>query len=134
MNQFRMRQIMAYKLPLKGVRYSDRSEAYTSKVGAKLSKPLGLDVHKASAYAFAIKVTDYPSFTFLRSVHADEDDGSLSMRLSGGSEPTVLHQTPNLMHNDASLREAEATPQNKVGAGDITMSLPTHILHVKVKV
>jgi len=135
MNQYAMRQIMAYKLPMNGIRYDERSEAYTSKVGAKLSKPLGLDVHKASAYAFAIKVTDYPSFTFLRSVHADEDDGSLSMRLSGGSEPTVLHQARvGLVHGEAGLLPAEATPQFKVGAGDITMSLPTHILHVKVKV
>jgi len=53
---------MAYKLPMNGIRYDERSEAYTSKVGAKLSKPLGPDVHKTSAYAFAIKVTDYPSF------------------------------------------------------------------------
>ena len=133
MNQYAMRKIMAYKLPLNGVRYSERSEAYTSKVGRELSKLLGLDVHKASAYAFSVKVIDYPSFTFLRSVHADEDDGSLSMRLSGGSEPTVLHQARvGLVHNEAGLLPAEATPQHKVGAEDITMSLPTHILQVKV--
>jgi len=133
MNQYAMRKIMAYKLPLNGVRYSERSEAYTSKVGRELSKLLGLDVHKASAYAFSVKVIDYPSFTFLRSVHADEDDGSLSMRLNGGSEPTVLHQARvGLVHNEAGLLPAEATPQHKVGAEDITMSLPTHILQVKV--
>jgi len=133
MNQYAMRQIMAYKLPMNGVRYGERSEAYTSKAGRKLSKPLGLDVHKAAAYAFAIKVIDYPSFTFLRSVHANEDDGSLSMRLNGGSEPTVLHQTlTGLVHNEAGLLPVEATPQHKVGAEDITMSLPTNILQVKV--
>jgi hypothetical protein len=133
MNQYAMRKIMAYKLPLNGVRYSERSEAYTSKVGRELSKLLGLDVHKASAYAFSVKVIDYPSFTFLRSVHADEDDGSLSMRLNGGSESTVLHQARvGLVHNEAGLLPAEATPQHKVGAEDITMSLPTHILQVKV--
>jgi hypothetical protein len=133
MNQYTMRQIMAYKLPLNGVKYNERSEAYTSKVGRKLSKPLGLDVHKAAAYAFSVKVIDYTSFTFLRSVHADGEDGILSMRLSGGSEPTVLHQAHvSLVHNEAGLLPAEATPQHKVGARDITMSLPTHILQVKV--
>jgi IS605 OrfB family transposase len=133
MNQYTMRQVMAYKLPLNGVKYNERSEAYTSKVGRKLSKPLGLDVHKASAYAFSVKVIDYPSFTFLRSVHANEEDGILSMRLNGGNEPTVLHQTlTGLVHNEAGLLPAEATPQHKVGAGEITMSLPIHILQVKV--
>jgi IS605 OrfB family transposase len=133
MNQYTMQQIMAYKLPMNGVRYGVRSEAYTSKVGRKLSKPLGLDVHKAAAYAFSVKVTDYPSFLFLRGVHANEEDGILSMRLNGGSEPTVLHQTlAGLVHNEAGLLPVEATPQHKVGAEDITMSLPTHILQVKV--
>ena len=33
MNQYAMRQIMAYKLPMNGVRYGERSEAYTSKIG-----------------------------------------------------------------------------------------------------
>jgi len=134
MNQYAMRQIMAYKLPMNGVRYRERSEAYTSKVGRKLSKPLGLDVHKASAYAFSVKVIDYTSFMFLRSVHANEEDGILSMRLNGGNEPTVLHQTlMGLMHNEAGLLPAEAPPQHKVGAGDFNMmSLPIHILQVKV--
>ena len=133
MNQYAMRQIMAYKLPMNGVRYRERSEAYTSKVGRKLSKPLGLDVHKAAAYAFSVKVIDYTSFTFLRSVHANDEDGIQSMRLNGGSEPTVLHQARvSLVHNEAGLLPAEATPQHKVGAEDTTMSLPTHILQVKV--
>ena len=133
MNQFRIRQVMAYKLPMNGVRYGERSEAYTSKVGRKLSKPLGLDVHKAAAYAFSVKVTDYPSFLFLRGVHANEENGILSMRLNRGSEPTVLHQASvGLVHDEAGLLPAEATPQHKVGAGEITMSLPTHILQAKV--
>jgi hypothetical protein len=133
MNQCTMRQIMAYKLPMNGARYGERSEAYTSKVGRKLSKSLGLDVHRAAAYAFSVKVIDYPSFTFLRSVHANEENGIQSMRLNGGSEPTVLHQARvGLVHNEAGLLPAEATPQHKAGAEDTTMSLPTHILQVKV--
>ena len=55
------------------------------------------------------------------------------MRLNGGSEPTVLHQTlTGLVHNEAGLLPAEATPQHTVGAEDVAMSLPTHILQVKV--
>ncbi|MGB9022400.1 MAG: hypothetical protein WCC94_03080 [Candidatus Bathyarchaeia archaeon] len=113
MNQYRMRQILRYKLPLRGIRYRDMSEAYTTQVGKKLSKPLGVDVHKAAAYAFSVKVIDYPSFTFLRSVHANEDDGSLSMWLNGGSEPTAPHQANRngLMCNDShALACEEATP------------------------
>jgi IS605 OrfB family transposase len=133
MNQFEMRRIMAYRLPLNGVRYSERSESYTSKVGAKLSKPLGLDVHKASAYAFAIKVIDYPSFTFLRSVHADEGDGIPSMRLNGGSGPTALHQTKSLMHNDLHMQICnEATPKIKVWAEGSIGPFNHTILHVGV--
>ena len=133
MNQFRMRQIMAYKLPLKGVRYSDRSEAYTSKVGAKLARPLGLDIHKAAAYAFSVKVIDYASFTFLRSVHANEEDGILSMRLNGGSELTALHQARCLMYNEASITDAEATPNCLGKGGGLTYEpFQTHILQAKV--
>ncbi len=133
MNQFEMRRIMRYKLPLNGVRYSDRSESYTSKVGAKLSRPLGLDVHKASAYAFAIKVIDYPSFTFLRSVHANEGDGIPSMRLSRGSGPTALHQTKSLMHNELHTQVCdEATPKIKVWAEGSIEPFNHPVLHVGV--
>jgi len=84
MNQYAMRQIMAYKLPMNGIRYSKRSEANTTKLGRRLSKPLGLDVHKASAYAFAIKVTDYESFTsLLRLGRMHDGGGILSAHRSG---------------------------------------------------
>jgi len=131
MCQYKMRQVMAYKFPMKGVRYAERSEASTSKVGEKLSKPLGLDVHKSSAYAFAIKIINYDLFSFLRSVHADEGDGSLSMRLSGGSGHTALHQAQRLssMHDEA---EAEATPNHFGKGGAPPWSLQTNILQVKV--
>jgi len=133
MNQFEMRRIMRYKLPLNGVRYSDRSESYTSKVGAKLSKPLGLDVHKASAYAFAIKVIDYPSFTFLHGVHANEGDGIPSMRLNGGSGPTALHQTKSLMHNELCTQvHDEATPRIKVWAEGSIEPFNHTVLHIGV--
>jgi len=132
MNQFAMRQIMSYKLPLKGVIYNEWSEGYTTKVGRILSKPLGLDVHKASAYAFAIKVTDYNLFTFLRGACTNEGDGSLSARLNGGSGPTVLHQALCLMHNELHSNGCgEATSQLKVGTGD-QESLQCNILQIKI--
>jgi IS605 OrfB family transposase len=133
MNQYAMREVMRYKLPLDGVRFRERSEANTSKLGAVLSKPLGLDVHKAAAYAFAVKVADYDLFkSFLRGVHADEGDGIPSIGLSGGSEQTALHQSWRtwLMHNDP-LSGGEATPnQGKGGVGHADLQTP--ILQVKV--
>jgi IS605 OrfB family transposase len=133
MNQFQMRRIMRYKLPMQCVLYADRSEAYTSKVGAALSRRLGVDVHKAAAYAFCIKVTDNESFTrFLRSVHENAGDGIPNIGLNGGSGPTVLHQVAcgNLVHDDAPFG-AEATPnQGEGGVGYV--NLQTSILQVKV--
>ena len=132
MNQYAMRQIMSYKLPLKGIRYNEWSEAYTTKVGRILSKPLGLDVHKASAYAFGIKVTDYDLFTFLRSACTYEGGGSLSARLNGRSGLTVLHQALSLMHDELHSNECgEATSQLKVGTGGAE-PLQCNILQVKV--
>ena len=134
MNQFAMRQIMSYKLPLKGVKYRERSEGRTSQVGSKLSKPFGLDVHKASAYAFAVKVIDNPSFTFLRGVRADEGDGIPSVGLSGGSGLTALHQIQmNLVHDElrTNVRD-EATPNLGKGGRLEFEPFQTHILQVKV--
>ena len=132
MNQFELRRILRYKLPLKGVGVSERSEAYTSKVGAELSQPLGLDVHKASAYAFAVKVIDYASFTFLRDAHADEGNGSLSIGLNGRSELTVPHQSwlSGLMCSDP-YSSGEATPNLGKG-GWSPRPAETSILQVKV--
>ena len=132
MNQFTMRQIMRYKLPLRGVRYNERSEGYTTKVGRILSPSLGLDIHKASAYAFAIKVTDYDLFTFLRGVCTNEGVGSLSARLNGGSGPTVLHQALCLMHNELYANACgEATPR-LLGRGGEQEFLNPPILQVKI--
>jgi IS605 OrfB family transposase len=133
MNQFRMRQVLRYKLPLRGIRYRDMSEAYTTQVGRSLSRPLGVDMHKAAAYAFSVKVIDYPSFTFLRSVHANEDDGSLSMRLNGGSELTAPRQATHLTCNDSHARTCEEATPNLLGKGGLKPNqFQTHILQVRV--
>jgi len=48
-----MRRVLAHKLPPNGI---GLTEAHTSK--KKLSSPFGLDAHKPSAYAFAVKTLD----------------------------------------------------------------------------
>jgi IS605 OrfB family transposase len=100
MSQFKLRQVMRYKLPLNGVKFGERSEAHTSKIGEVLSRPMGLDVHKASAYAFAVKVIDHHLFTLLRGVLSNEGDGILRQWQSGGSGPTAPHQTQGLVRDE----------------------------------
>jgi len=138
MSQFKFRQVSAYKLPLSGVKYSEHSEAYTSKVGRTLSKPLGLDVHKASAYAFAIKVMDYKSFTcFLRGGRLHEGDGILNAQRSGGklanSHTLGLQRLGVPFKAYAYSYAFGATPQCKGwGGGFQAESLHASILQVKV--
>jgi len=141
MNQYAMRQIMAYKLPLKGCVFTELSENNTTKLGRRLSKSIGLDVHKASAYAFAVKVTDYPRFwsllrdvTFLHEFCAYEGDGIPSTRRLGGSEHTVPHQAlTRLVCNELGilLMPREATPNQGTG-GWLDEPVQTSILQVKV--
>ena len=140
MNQYAMRQIMAYKLPLRGCIFTSLSENNTTKLGRELSKMIGVDVHKASAYAFALKVTDYPRFqsllrdvTFLHEFCAYEEDGIPSMRQVGGSEHTVPHQSlTRLICNELGIPlPGEATPNQ--GTGDWPpRPAQTSILQVKV--
>ena len=88
----------------------ERSEAYTTKLGVKLSPPAGLDVHKCAAAAFALRVLDYEGFKTLRSsslldeilrgAGSDVGVGSLRRRLSVGSGLTALHQDHSLVHNE----------------------------------
>jgi hypothetical protein len=89
---------------------SKRSEAYTTKVGARFSPLVGLDVHKCAAAAFALKVLDYEAFKGLSSsimmgeiplgASPDEGDGSLRRWLSAGSGLTALHQDQVLVHDE----------------------------------
>jgi IS605 OrfB family transposase len=141
MNQHVMRRIMAYKLPMKGCVFTELSENNTTTLGRNLSKLIGLDVHKAAAYAFTVKAADYPRFrsllrdvTFLHEFCAYEEDGIPSMRQIGGSEHTVPHQSlTRLMCNELGipLRPSEATPNQGTGGVDY-VDLQTHILRVNV--
>jgi len=88
-----------------------RSEAYTTKLGEKLSPHVGLDVHKCAAAMFALKVLDYEAFKNLRSssdeipcgVASDEGAGSPRRGLSAGSGLTALHQVQSLVRNEVAL-------------------------------
>lgn len=86
-----------------------RSEAYTTKLGEKLSPLVGLDVHKCAAVAFALKVLDYEGFknlcsssdgNFPRGVASNEGDGSPRRWLSTGSGLTAPHQVENLVRDE----------------------------------
>jgi IS605 OrfB family transposase len=140
MNQYEMRRIMRYKLPNAGINFQERPESYTSVVGRKLSVPLGLDVHKASAYAFAIKTLDYPRFQSLRNgltvLHefcAGEGDGIPSMGRVEGSPLTVAHQPlTGLMCSELGIPLLrEATPNQGKG-GWQTRPVQSSILQIKV--
>ncbi len=106
MPQFKFRQILSYKLPLKyGVKVKEYSEVYTSIVGKVLSKLIGLDVHKVSAIAFALKVVDYSRFKLILSeVRSDDARGRLRARRRRESGLTAPCQPLRLAGDEALLR------------------------------
>ena len=79
MPQYKFRKTLK-KLERRGIKVMEKSEKNTSKVGEKISPLVGLDVHKCSAIAFAIKVLSYNLFkhliTLLSVVSSNEGDGS----------------------------------------------------------
>ena len=89
-----------------------RSEAYTTKLGERISPLVGLDVHKCAAAAFALKVLDYESFKTLRSssdeiprgVASDEGVGSPRRWLSARSGLTAPLQGSALDGNEVAVR------------------------------
>ena len=69
----------------------EKRSKYNKKVGRMLSHILGLDVHKCSAIAFALK-SDFPLFKLLSVVSSNEGDGSLRGRQKRGSSLTGTAQ------------------------------------------
>jgi len=60
------------------------------KIGKVLGKLVGLDVHKASAIAFALKAVDYSCFRLILSeARSDEANGRLRVRCRRGSGLTA---------------------------------------------
>ncbi|MCW7074972.1 MAG: hypothetical protein OCU24_03865 [Candidatus Methanospirare jalkutatii] len=79
MPQYKFRKALK-KLERKGIKVDEKSEKNTTKVGERISHLVGLDVHKCSAIAFAVKSISYNLFrhliTLLSVVSSNEGDGS----------------------------------------------------------
>ena len=113
-----------------------RSEAYTSKVGNVLGKFIGLDVHKASAITFALKVIDYSCFKLILSeARSNEANGRLRARRRGGSGLTAPYQSLRLAGDEAlRLRLAGDSryPVLSAFAESVKANLAGRIWHVKI--
>jgi len=87
MPQYKFRKTLR-KLERKGIKVDEKSEKNTTKVGEKISPLVGLDVHKCSAIAFALKCISRNLFknliTLLSVVSSYEGDGSLRGRRRRG--------------------------------------------------
>lgn len=134
--QYKFRQILSYKLPLKGVKVLKRSEAYTSKVGNVLGRLIGLDTHKASAIAFALKVVDRSRFKLILSkARSDEANGRLRARRRRGSGLTAplvgySHQGDEAVRQR--LMGDSRYPVLPTFAGSVKANLTGRIWHVKI--
>jgi len=134
--QFKFRQILSYKLPLKfGVRVKEYSEAYTSKVGKVLGNLIGLDVHKSSAISFALKVVDYSRFKLILSeVRSNDACGRLRARRRRGSGLTAPCQSLRLAGDEALQRLTGDSwyPVLSAFAESVKANLTGRIWHVKI--
>jgi hypothetical protein len=63
--QYKFRQLLK-RLELQGIKVSERSEAYTSKLEDMISQLIGYDIHKCAAIMFALKVINYKLFKQLK--------------------------------------------------------------------
>lgn len=144
---YKFRKILSYKLPLRGIPYKERSEAYTSKLGRELGEMLGLDIHKSSAYAFALKVIEYHFFMLLHGVLSDDRMEAGGRGLSVGSGLTALVKSYALGNGNlaglATLSigslfdlkrspDEETTPQYKVGVIPVRDCRPDSTMEVEV--
>ena len=119
-----------------------RSEAHTTKVGEKLSPLVGLDVHKCSAAAFALKVLDYEAFKHLRSspdeiprgVASDEGAGSPRRWLSAGSGLTALHRAEGLVHDEVAMCNGGYSEIPGIRGLSFAESLKTNLPCLDVKI
>ena len=79
MPQYKFRKTLK-KLERREIKVIEKSEKNTTKVGEKISPLVGLDVHKCSAIAFAVKSISRTLFknliTLLSIVSSNEGDGS----------------------------------------------------------
>ena len=100
MPQYKFRKTLK-KLERRGIKVMEKSEKNTSKVGEKISTIVGLDVHKCSAIAFALKCISYNLFrhliTLLSVVSPDEGDGSQRGRRKRGKRANCPRSEPRVM-------------------------------------
>lgn len=89
---YKLKHPLKKYLAEKNRKFSVMSEAYTTKVGTNFVKPLGLDIHKCSAIAFAVKVINYDKFLNLRGVSRYEGSGSQTTIRDARCEITSLCQ------------------------------------------
>jgi len=98
--QYRFRQRLK-RLELQGIKVSERSEAYTSKLGDVISHIVGYDIHKCAAMMFALKVINYDLFqqlkTFLFGVPSYEAYGRRRRRRRRESGLTAPIQYQKLL-------------------------------------
>jgi len=92
MPQFKLRKWIKHICVKNGVKCEERSEANTTKVGRILSHIFGLDVHKCSAIAFALKLLDFRMFKLLSVVASNDVNGRRRGRRRRGSSPTGTAQ------------------------------------------
>jgi IS605 OrfB family transposase len=106
--QYKFCSIMNYKLPMQGVVFQVKSEAYTTKLGNAISPLIGLDVHKSSSICFALKQVDYNLFReLLQGVSKNEGNGIPMGKLTEGSR-LILPHVRAIFH---AMKETEATRQ-----------------------
>ena len=146
MPQYKLRKWIKHICVKNGVRCEERSEANTTKVGRILSHILGLDVHKCSAIAFALK-SDFPLFKLLSVVSSNEGDGSLRGRQKRGSSLTGTAQhdfrirmkcwaamMPSLLRTEGRIGGYPETPgiRGLLFMSRLKANLPFHMIYVKI--
>ena len=100
MPQYKFRQALK-KLERKGIKVEEKSEKNTTKIGEKISPLVGLDVHKCSAIASAVKSISYNLFrnlmTLLSVVFSNEGDGSPRGERRRGKRANRPRSEPRMM-------------------------------------
>lgn len=111
--QYKFCSMMEYKLPMQGVVFHVRSEAYTTKLGSVVSQLIGLDVHKSSSICFALKQVDYNLFReLLQGVSKNEGNGIPMGRLTGGSGLTAPCKGNLACNENKKIRGYPTIPDN----------------------
>ena len=140
MPQFKLRKWIKHICVKNGVRCEERSEAYTTKVGRMLSLIFGLDVHKCSAIAFALKLSDYHVFKLLSGVSSNDVNGRRRGRRRRGSSLTGTAQRDERMKRWAAMMpfsEGGGYPETPGIRGLLFTSrlkacLPFHMVNIKI--